>query len=142
MNQNKLLTLLIVFITGLAAAPVLHAHDEHAHTRPAVLPPIGPHGGKYAALGIHFVELTVTGSTARFYFLEPNFKEPLQESLTPTVRLEIPGAAAQTLALSRDGAAYRANVTIPRTARRVVFAIQAVIDGKSESARITYEPRR
>ncbi len=142
MNLNKPLAFALVLLAGLAAGPALLAHDEHAHTRPAVLPPIGPHGGKYAALDVHFVELTVTGSTARFYFLEPDFKEPLIETLTPTVRLEIPGAATQTLALVKDGDAYKANVTIPRTARRVVFAIAVIIDGKSESARITYEPRR
>jgi hypothetical protein len=142
MQLNRPLAVIFVLLAGLAAGPPLLAHDEHAHTRPAVLPPIGPHGGKYAALGVHFVELTVTGSTARFYFLEPDFKEPLIETLTPTVKLEVPGAASQTLALTKDGDSYKAAVTIPHSARRVVFAIAVVIDGKTESARITYEPRR
>ena len=46
------------------------AHDDHGHEHPLRLPPLGPHGGRHAALGIHHVEFSASGNRACFYFLD------------------------------------------------------------------------
>jgi hypothetical protein len=120
----------------------LFAHDE-GHKTPDALPPIGPHGGKYAKMTRHFAEIVVRDGTVTVYILEPDVKFVAEDAADVTAAYEIPGKQPKTaLPLTKAGNGYRAAFRAPSGARRVIFYVGCSLDGKAESGQIDYEPGR
>ncbi|MCR9145088.1 MAG: hypothetical protein NXI24_22810 [bacterium] len=141
-KYGALRRLAVVGATLLFAATAIYAHDE-GHATPEQLPPIGPHGGKYAQLERHFAEVVVQGGTLTLYILEPDVKHVAEDATGVTAAYQVPGKLARReLKLSKSGTGYRAQISIPAGARRVVFFVSCVLDGQRESGRVLYEPRR
>ncbi len=123
-----------------AVCGALFAHE--GHDKPDVLPPVGPHGGKYSKMGNHFAEVTVSGDMAMIYILEDDVKSAPANLGEVTAAIEIPGKGKTNLSLARmDGGMFHASVSIPKNARRVYFHVNARVNGKAESAKILYEPK-
>ncbi len=146
LKQIRLTAVVTLFVTTIAAPPAfttaIFAHDE-GHATPDRLPPVGPHGGKYAKLERHFAEVIVRGDRLSLYILEPDVKYVAEDATGVTAAYEIPGKQARReIRLAKSGESYTARLEIPRGARRVVFFVSCVIDGKRESGRVLYEPRR
>ena len=126
----------LLFVTGLAA------HDE-GHAVPDQLPPVGPHGGKFAKMERHFAEIVVRGDQVTVYILEPDVKHVAEDASGVTAAYAIPGKVQKKeLSLTKSGEGYTAKLTIPAGSRRVNFHVSCVLDGKRESGVVLYEPKR
>ncbi|MCP4136333.1 MAG: hypothetical protein GY754_35510 [bacterium] len=134
-----LITTVFFAITCMSMA--LLAHDD-GHSSPDTLPVIGPHGGQYAKLTKHFAEVVVSGKTVTVYILEKDVKHVAEDASAVAAVMKIPGKAGKKLKLVKKGKGYQAKIKIPRRTRRVYFHISCVLDGKKETGKILYEPRR
>lgn len=154
--RNRFMPIRLATIAALFAASVvapaliapadstgaIFAHDE-GHAPPDRLPPVGPHGGKYAKLEDHFAEVVVRGDQLSLYILEPDVKYVAEDATGVTAAYEVPGKSPRRdIQLAKRGEGYSARLEIPKSARRVVFFVSCVIDGKRESGHVLYEPRR
>lgn len=140
-HQNLRIALIAVAISIVAATGVF-AHDE-GHATPGQLPPIGPHGGKYAKMKRHFAEVVVKGNVMTLYILEPDVKFIAEDVSDVTAAYEVPGKSPRReINLSKSGTGYTATISIAPGARRVIFFVSCVLDGKRESGRVVYEPKR
>lgn len=138
----RLIAGMIIGAAFCLATGVVFAHDE-GHTTPDQLPPIGPHGGKYSKMERHFAEITVSGDTLTVYILEPDVKHVAEDATGVTAAYEIPGKSPRReLKLGKSGEGYTAKIQIVPGARRVNFYVSCVLDGKRESGRVIYEPKR
>lgn len=135
--RNKLtLLLLSLLVSGFAVAQAHEGHDK-----PNVLPPVGPHGGKFTKMKNHFAEVVVQGDMAMIYILEDDIKSTPEKLSDVKASLEIPGKGNTNLRLSSMDGAFHANISIPKNVRRVYFQISAKVDGKLESGKVLYEPK-
>ena len=132
---------LAVLMLALSAG-ALFAHDE-GHAPPKQLPPVGPHGGKYAKLERHYGEVVVRGSKVMIYILEPDVKYVAEDASKVTAAYEVPGKVARKqLTLNKKGEGYEAEIAVPPGSRRIVFTIGCELDGIAESGTVQYEPKR
>ena len=133
---------LFVFAALIILVSAVWAHDE-GHKRPDTLPPIGPHGGKYGQLTVHYGEVVVKAEQVTVYILERDIEHIAEDATRVGLAIEIPGKGKKVLKLSKqkDGG-YKAAVAIPSLVRRVYFYVSCVLDGKKETGKILYEPRR
>ncbi|MEQ9366846.1 MAG: hypothetical protein RIF32_21580 [Leptospirales bacterium] len=141
-HRNIKVALIAIGALALFAATGVFAHDE-GHPTPGQLPPIGPNGGKYAKLERHFAETVVKGNTLTLYILEPDVKNVAEDATGVTAAYEVPGKSSRReIKLKKSGAGYTATISIAPGARRVIFFVSCVLDGKRESGRVVYEPKR
>ena len=137
MKRNLLYGLAVL----LLCAGGLGAHDE-GHRPPSVLPPFGPHGGRYAKMTRHYAEIVVRGGKLTVYILEPDVKYVAEDATNVTAALALPGQPNRPLKLTQAGGGYSTALRLPPGTRRAYFVVSCVLDGKKESGRVLYEPRR
>lgn len=139
MRKTKMRKRMTVFIMMMSVFAAAYAHE--GHDKPDVLPPVGPHGGKYTKMVHHFAEVVVTGDMAMIYILEDDIKSTPEKLSDVKASLETPGKGTTSLKLSGTEGAFHANISIPKNVRRVYFHISAKVDGKLESGKVLYEPK-
>jgi len=130
-----------VLIALVVIQGALMAHEE-GHTAPDQMPPFGPHGGNYTMLEKHYGEIVVRGGKITVYILEKDLTFVAEDATGVTLAYEMKGSAKKTVKLAKKGDGYTANLSLPKTARRVTFHISCVLDGKKESGSVIYEPGR
>lgn len=139
--MKKNLTL-AVFIVAALALPNLSRSHEGSFKDADSIPPFGPHGGRTLKMTRHFAEVAVKTSTVEVYILERDVKTVASDAFGVTLNAAIPGKNATSISLSKKGEGYTGAYSVPTSARRVVFTVNCVLDGKKETGKLQYEPRK
>ncbi|HSV95945.1 MAG TPA: hypothetical protein VLM75_03310 [Spirochaetota bacterium] len=139
--MKKNLTLAVLVVAALALPNLSRSH-EGSFKDADTIPPFGPHGGRTLKLTRHFAEVVVKKSTVDVYILERDVKTVASDASGVTLSAAIPGKNAKSIPLSKKGDGYTGAYIAPPSARRVIFTVNCVLDGKNETGTLQHEPRK
>lgn len=131
-----------VFVVAALMLPNLGQSHEGSFKDADTIPPFGPHGGRTLKLTRHYAEVAVKTNTVDVYILERDVKTVAADASGVTLSAALPGKNAAAISLSKKGDGYSGTYTAPPSARRIVFTVNCILDGKKETGKLQYEPRK
>lgn len=142
--MKKMKTIFVLAVLIMAAIGLPNATQSHEGAFKALdtIPPFGPHGGRTLKLTRHFAEIVVKPKSVEVYILEGDIKTVAADAANVTLSAALPGKSAAAIPLSKKGNGYTGQYTVPPAARRVLFTVTCMLDGKRETGTLQFEPRR